>query len=46
MYLLPRWAKHLFMYRNSLCLQNRLRPLPSVKKDAEGNVHDAFTDPS
>jgi lysyl-tRNA synthetase class 2 len=22
-----------------------LRPLPIVKKDAEGNVHDAFTDP-
>ena len=26
-------------------LAKSLRPLPVVKKDAEGNVHDAFTDP-
>jgi lysyl-tRNA synthetase class 2 len=26
-------------------LSKSLRPLPSVKTDAEGNVHDAFTDP-
>ncbi len=26
-------------------LSKALRPLPVVKKDAEGNVHDAFTDP-
>jgi lysyl-tRNA synthetase class 2 len=26
-------------------LSKSLRPLPIVKKDAEGNVHDAFTDP-
>ncbi|MEK7256287.1 MAG: amino acid--tRNA ligase-related protein, partial [Bacteroidota bacterium] len=26
-------------------LAKSLRPLPSVKRDAEGNVHDAFTDP-
>lgn len=26
-------------------LTKSLRPLPVVKKDAEGNVHDAFTDP-
>ncbi len=26
-------------------LGKSLRPLPIVKKDAEGNIHDAFTDP-
>jgi lysyl-tRNA synthetase class 2 len=26
-------------------LSKSLRPLPIVKKDADGNVHDAFTDP-
>lgn len=26
-------------------LSKSLRPLPVVKRDAEGNVHDAFTDP-
>ena len=26
-------------------LTKSLRPLPVVKKDAEGNIHDAFTDP-
>lgn len=26
-------------------LAKSLRPLPVVKKDAEGNIHDAFTDP-
>jgi lysyl-tRNA synthetase class 2 len=26
-------------------LSKSLRPLPIVKKDAEGNIHDAFTDP-
>jgi lysyl-tRNA synthetase class 2 len=26
-------------------LSKSLRPLPIVKRDAEGNVHDAFTDP-
>lgn len=26
-------------------LAKSLRPLPIVKKDAEGNIHDAFTDP-
>jgi lysyl-tRNA synthetase class 2 len=26
-------------------LSKSLRPLPVVKKDAEGNIHDAFTDP-
>ena len=26
-------------------LSKALRPLPVVKKDADGNVHDAFTDP-
>lgn len=26
-------------------LSKSLKPLPIVKKDAEGNVHDAFTDP-
>jgi len=26
-------------------LSKALRPLPIVKKDAEGNIHDAFTDP-
>ncbi len=26
-------------------LSKALRPLPIVKRDAEGNVHDAFTDP-
>ena len=26
-------------------LSKALRPLPSVKQDAEGNIHDAFTDP-
>ncbi len=26
-------------------LSKSLRPLPVVKKDADGNVHDAFTDP-
>ena len=26
-------------------LSKALRPLPVVKKDAEGNIHDAFTDP-
>ena len=26
-------------------LSKSIRPLPSVKTDEEGNVHDAFTDP-
>ena len=26
-------------------LSKSLRPLPIVKQDADGNVHDAFTDP-
>lgn len=33
------WVKELKL------LSKSLRPLPVVKKDAEGNIHDAFTDP-
>lgn len=31
--------------RELVLLSKSLRPLPVVKTDAEGNVHDAFTDP-
>jgi lysyl-tRNA synthetase, class II len=31
--------------RSFVFLSKSLRPLPVVKTDAEGNVHDAFTDP-
>ncbi len=33
------------MVKNFVLLSKALRPLPLPKTDAEGNVHDAFTDP-